>query len=59
MLELVEGGDLLEHILKTERGLEEMNARDITYQMCDALSVSRDTNEKMIYLVNCTTVHPL
>ena len=46
MLELVEGGDLLEHILKTETGLEEMNARDITYQMCDALSVSRDANEK-------------
>ncbi|KAF8200853.1 CAMK/RAD53 protein kinase [Pholiota molesta] len=33
VLELVEGGDLLEHILKTE-----LNSRDITYQMCDALA---------------------
>lgn len=43
VLELVEGGDLLEHILKSETGLEELNARDITYQMCDALSVSKNT----------------
>ncbi|KAF9566802.1 Pkinase-domain-containing protein [Agrocybe pediades] len=37
VLELVEGGDLLEHILKTG-GLSEVNARDITYQLCDAMA---------------------
>ncbi|KDR75942.1 hypothetical protein GALMADRAFT_68135 [Galerina marginata CBS 339.88] len=37
VLELVDGGDLLEHILKNG-GLPEVNARDITYQMCDALA---------------------
>ncbi|KAF9478621.1 Pkinase-domain-containing protein [Pholiota conissans] len=38
VLELVEGGDLLEHILKSDTGLPELNARDITYQMCDAMA---------------------
>ncbi|KAF5320932.1 hypothetical protein D9619_001805 [Psilocybe cf. subviscida] len=38
VLELVEGGDLLEYILKTGTGVEELPARDITYQICDALA---------------------
>ncbi|KAF8906569.1 CAMK/RAD53 protein kinase [Gymnopilus junonius] len=37
VLELVDGGDLLEYILKNG-GLAEVNARDITYQICDALA---------------------
>jgi len=39
VLELVEGGDLLEYILKNE-GLSEQQAQHVTYQMCDALAVS-------------------
>ena len=55
MLELVEGGDLLDHIMKTSglcdpsfsililhvliQPLAEIDARDITYQMCNALAV--------------------
>ena len=37
VLELVEGGDLLEYILKHE-GLDEVASRFITYQLCDALA---------------------
>jgi serine/threonine/tyrosine protein kinase RAD53 len=37
VLELVEGGDLLEYILKRE-GLDETASRFITYQLCDALA---------------------
>ncbi|KIM40164.1 hypothetical protein M413DRAFT_413516 [Hebeloma cylindrosporum] len=37
VLELIEGGDLLEHILKSG-GLCEVDACDITYQICDALA---------------------
>ena len=37
VLELVEGGDLLEYILK-EGGLDETASRFITYQLCDALA---------------------
>lgn len=37
VLELVEGGDLLEYILKHE-GLDETASRFITYQLCDALA---------------------
>jgi serine/threonine/tyrosine protein kinase RAD53 len=37
VLELVEGGDLLEHILK-HNGLDETASRFITYQLCDALA---------------------
>ncbi|KAH9485365.1 Serine/threonine-protein kinase cds1 [Psilocybe cubensis] len=37
VLEHVEGGDLLEHILKNG-GLAEVDARDITYQICDAMA---------------------
>ncbi|KAJ3514639.1 hypothetical protein NLJ89_g2260 [Agrocybe chaxingu] len=37
VLELVEGGDLLEYIL-SNNGLCEVDSRDITYQICDALS---------------------
>ncbi|KAF8161058.1 kinase-like domain-containing protein [Crassisporium funariophilum] len=37
VLELVEGGDLLEYILKNN-GLCEVDAKHITYQMCDALA---------------------
>ncbi|KAJ2924548.1 hypothetical protein H1R20_g12551, partial [Candolleomyces eurysporus] len=37
VIELVEGGDLLEYILK-RGGLGEDNAKHITYQICDALS---------------------
>lgn len=37
VLELVEGGDLLEYILK-HNGLDETASRFITYQLCDALS---------------------
>lgn len=37
VLELVEGGDLLEYILKRE-GLDETMSRFITYQLCDALA---------------------
>jgi len=39
VLELVEGGDLLEYILRNE-GLSERQAQHVTYQMCDALAVS-------------------
>ena len=57
MLELVEGGDLLEYILKNgglgaylcvrgfiythlcSIGVDEPDARDISYQICDALAV--------------------
>ncbi|KAF8973309.1 kinase-like domain-containing protein [Flammula alnicola] len=38
VLELVEGGDLLEYILKSETGLDELHGKDITYQICDALA---------------------
>jgi serine/threonine protein kinase len=58
VLELVEGGDLLDHIMKTgglcnhhlydsyltrsnPTFLAEIDARDITYQMCNALAVRR------------------
>jgi len=37
VLELVEGGDLLEYILKHD-GLDETASRFITYQLCDALA---------------------
>jgi len=37
VLELVEGGDLLEYILKRD-GLDEVASRFITYQLCDALA---------------------
>lgn len=37
MLELIEGGDLLDYILKKD-GLDEEYARYITYQLCDALA---------------------
>lgn len=37
VLELVEGGDLLEYILKRD-GLDETSSRYITYQLCDALA---------------------
>jgi len=37
VLELVEGGDLLEYILKQD-GLDETASRFITYQLCDALA---------------------
>lgn len=37
VLELVEGGDLLEYILK-HNGLDEVASRFITYQLCDALA---------------------
>ncbi|KXN90631.1 putative serine/threonine-protein kinase fhkC [Leucoagaricus sp. SymC.cos] len=37
VLELVEGGDLLEYILR-QGGLSEDRARQITYQICDALA---------------------
>ena len=37
VLELVEGGDLLEYILK-RGGLDETASRFITYQLCDALA---------------------
>ncbi|KAF4597866.1 hypothetical protein EYR38_006258 [Pleurotus pulmonarius] len=37
VLELVEGGDLLDYIL-TRHGLTEDDAKHITYQICDALS---------------------
>lgn len=37
VLELVQGGDLLEYILKHE-GLDETASRFITYQLCDALA---------------------
>jgi len=37
VLELVEGGDLLEHIL-SRNGLPEQETKHITYQMCDALA---------------------
>lgn len=37
VLELVEGGDLLEYILERE-GVAEPEAKHITYQLCDALS---------------------
>lgn len=37
MLELIEGGDLLDYILKKE-GLDEEYAQYITYQLCDALA---------------------
>ncbi|KAF9650876.1 kinase-like protein [Thelephora ganbajun] len=37
VLELVEGGDLLEYILKHE-GLDETASRFVTYQLCDALA---------------------
>lgn len=37
VLELVEGGDLLEYILR-QGGLSEESAKHITYQICDALA---------------------
>ena len=37
VLELIEGGDLLEYILKRD-GLDETASRFITYQLCDALA---------------------
>ena len=37
VLELIEGGDLLEYILKHE-GLDETASRFLTYQLCDALA---------------------
>jgi ser/thr/tyr protein kinase RAD53 len=37
-LELVEGGDLLDYILKNN-GLNEDDSKHITYQICDALAV--------------------
>ena len=37
VLELIEGGDLLEYILKRD-GLDETYGRYITYQLCEALA---------------------
>jgi len=37
VLELIEGGDLLEYILRHD-GLDERASRFITYQLCDALA---------------------
>jgi len=37
VLELIEGGDLLEYILRHD-GLDETASRFITYQLCDALA---------------------
>ena len=37
VLELIEGGDLLEYILRHD-GLDEIASRFITYQLCDALA---------------------
>lgn len=37
VLELIEGGDLLDYILKRD-GLDERYARFVTYQLCDALA---------------------
>lgn len=39
VLEWVKGGDLLDHIIKSEIGLSEEATRDIAYQTCDALKV--------------------
>ncbi|KAJ7587086.1 CAMK/RAD53 protein kinase [Mycena floridula] len=38
ILEYVQGGDLLEYIIKSEVGLSEAMGQHITYQICDALS---------------------
>ncbi|KAG6830161.1 hypothetical protein H0H92_001890 [Tricholoma furcatifolium] len=43
VLELVEGGDLLEYIVKRE-GLQEPEAQHITYQICDALAYVHSQN---------------
>ncbi|KAF5385763.1 hypothetical protein D9615_002536 [Tricholomella constricta] len=43
VLELVEGGDLLDYILKNN-GLSEACAQHITYQLCDALSYIHSKN---------------
>jgi ser/thr/tyr protein kinase RAD53 len=37
VLELIDGGDLLEHILKND-GIDEHHSRFITFQLCDALA---------------------
>ncbi|PPQ83126.1 hypothetical protein CVT24_002468 [Panaeolus cyanescens] len=37
VLELIDGGDLLEHIIKNN-GLSEVDTKHITFQMCDALA---------------------
>ncbi|KAG5653051.1 hypothetical protein H0H81_002568 [Sphagnurus paluster] len=43
VLELVEGGDLLDYIL-TNNGLSEVRAQHITYQLCDALAYIHSKN---------------
>ncbi|GLB37085.1 putative forkhead associated domain containing protein [Lyophyllum shimeji] len=43
VLELVEGGDLLDYILKNN-GLSEASAQHITYQLCDALAYIHSKN---------------
>ncbi|KAJ8518308.1 hypothetical protein ONZ45_g4597 [Pleurotus djamor] len=60
VLELVEGGDLLDYILNNN-GLSEAAAKHITYQMCDALSyihsegvAHRDLKPENILLTNDT-----
>ncbi|KAL0956927.1 hypothetical protein HGRIS_003031 [Hohenbuehelia grisea] len=42
VLELVEGGDLLDYILRSDVGLAEDAAKHLTYQMCDALAYIHD-----------------
>jgi serine/threonine protein kinase len=43
VLELIEGGDLLDYILKYD-GLDEPTSQHITRQICDALSVRTFTS---------------
>lgn len=48
VLELVEGGDLLEYII-TRNGLAEPDAMHITYQLCTALAVSSSVSTRSRY----------
>lgn len=65
VLELVEGGDLLEYILKRD-GLDEIASRFITYQLCNALAyihgqgvAHRDLKPEVRYLSNVPNVMPV